>query len=66
MDNLNPDFVKTIKLPYHFERQQRIKFEVWDMDSPTEYELVGRIETTLGVIMGSKAQTFTGTILDDD
>jgi hypothetical protein len=51
-DSLNPDFKKHIKLPFHFEKTQRLKFEVWDQDSPTEWEFLGSTETTLGIIMG--------------
>ena len=63
-DNLNPDFVKTIKLPFYFEKTQKIKFEVWDKDSEIDFEFVGSVETTVGIIMGSKAQTFNTEILD--
>ena len=64
MDNLNPDFTTRIKMPYVFESTQRLKFELWDQDSPTEFEYMGCVETTIGVIMGSKTQTLITDILD--
>ncbi len=32
LNNLNPDFVKTFTLDYFFEKEQWIKFEVYDVD----------------------------------
>lgn len=60
---MNPDFVKTIQLPFYFEKTQRIKFEIWDQDTLTDYEFVGSVETSVGVIMGTKAQTFSGDLV---
>lgn len=42
-DNLNPDFVKTIKFPYYFQKTQNLKFEVFDFDPPDKLEFIGAI-----------------------
>jgi len=62
---LNPDFLKTIKLPFYFQKTQRLKFEVWDEDTPTDYEFLGSVETSVGHIMCSKAQTFSSKLKDE-
>jgi hypothetical protein len=53
LNNLNPDFVKTFTLDYFFEKEQWIKFEVYDVDN-TELEHIGNCETTIAKIMSSK------------
>lgn len=45
---------------YYFERHQYLKFEVLDGLNSGSDEVIGSIETTLGAIIGSKNQTFTG------
>ena len=57
-DNLNPDFTTKISLPYYFEKTQQLKFEMLDIDSPTSYEEIGVVQTSLGQIMGAKAQIY--------
>ena len=52
-DNLNPDFTTLIPIFYQFERHQYLKFEIIDVDSETEFEVIGSAETTLGKIAGS-------------
>jgi hypothetical protein len=44
-------------LDYYFEKEQWIKFEVYDVD-PTELEHIGDCETTVAKIMASKGQNF--------
>ena len=48
-------------MDYYFEREQKLKFDLIDMNCPKHdsYDLIGEIETTMGEIMGSKAQVFT-------
>ena len=58
-DNLNPDFEKAITLPYYFERKQEFKFEMIDDDGGGDYDLIGEAYTTMGAIMGAKAQMWT-------
>ncbi|XP_038067467.1 copine-8-like isoform X1 [Patiria miniata] len=56
-NTLNPDFVKKFNLTYFFEECQRLKFEIFDVDSPkqklTAHDFLGKIETTLGEVLGS-------------
>ena len=58
-NNLNPDFVTYFFMDYYFEKDQRIKIEVFDVDI-TELEHIGNIETSLGEIMGSVGTTLIG------
>lgn len=56
-DNLNPDFVKKFVMNYFFEESQKLKFEIYDVDSKTSrleaHDFIGRLELTLGEIVGS-------------
>eukprot|EP00468_Gymnochlora_sp_CCMP2014_P007172 CAMPEP_0167752038 /NCGR_PEP_ID=MMETSP0110_2-20121227/6911_1 /TAXON_ID=629695 /ORGANISM="Gymnochlora sp., Strain CCMP2014" /LENGTH=753 /DNA_ID=CAMNT_0007637599 /DNA_START=139 /DNA_END=2400 /DNA_ORIENTATION=- len=38
----NPDFKTKIKMPYYFEKQQDLKFEVWDWDNPKTKSTIGQ------------------------
>lgn len=58
-NNLNPDFVEHFEIDYYFEKEQKIKVEVFDVDI-TELEHIGNYETTLGAIMSSINTTLTG------
>ncbi|XP_063215609.1 copine-8-like isoform X2 [Bacillus rossius redtenbacheri] len=58
IDNtLNPDFATKIHLLYHFEEQQWLRFEVYDVDtsdpSLDKQDFLGCCETTLGQIVSS-------------
>ncbi|XP_070558372.1 copine-8-like isoform X2 [Ptychodera flava] len=59
-NNLNPDFVHKFILNYYFEELQRLKFEVYDVDSPksalTAHDFLGGLECSLGEILGSPNQ----------
>ncbi|KAJ8302122.1 hypothetical protein KUTeg_021109 [Tegillarca granosa] len=61
-DNLNPDFVKKFVMNYFFEESQKIKFEIYDVDAQTTrldaHDFLGRIECTLGEIVGSPSGKF--------
>ena len=54
-DNLNPDFTKSITLNYFFEKSQKIKFVMDDVDSSSTHEEIGVVETTIAGIMGKRA-----------
>jgi hypothetical protein len=58
-DNLNPNFVKTFQIEYIFEKQQKLKFEVRDVDDERGlvYETIGSVETTLSKLFGAQNQT---------
>ncbi|KAJ8301601.1 hypothetical protein KUTeg_020588 [Tegillarca granosa] len=61
-DNLNPDFVKKFVMNYFFEESQKLKFEIYDVDAQTTrldaHDFLGRIECTLGEIVGSPSGKF--------
>ena len=58
MDNLNPDFKTYFTIGYQFEKHQRLRFEVLDIDPVDTSEFIGYIETSMGQIMGAKDQSF--------
>jgi len=62
-NNLNPDFSTSFTIEYYFEKNQDLKFLMIDGDGHGDYDTIGEVVTTLGKIMGSKAQTFQNTIM---
>lgn len=54
LNNLNPNFAKTIVLDYYFEEVQRLSFAVYDIDSANqkldEHDFLGSVECTLGQV----------------
>lgn len=62
-DTLNPEFVKTFQVHYYFEESQKFKFELYDVDSAQSrleaHDFLGRIETTLGEIVGAASGKMT-------
>lgn len=52
MNTRNPDFTKKINIMYRFEEQQKMKFEVYDIDSSSpnlnHHDFIGWVETNLG------------------
>lgn len=54
-DNHNPDFVSKVVLPYKFEEQQPIKFEIYDVDSTSQrlsdHDFLGFAVCNLGQIV---------------
>ncbi|KAJ8301692.1 hypothetical protein KUTeg_020679 [Tegillarca granosa] len=56
-NNLNPDFVKKFVMHYYFEQSQKLKFEVYDVDSKSsdlsKHDFLGRAECTLGEVVSS-------------
>lgn len=57
-DNLNPDFATKVPIIYHFEEQQFIKFDVYDVDSNSpdlsEHDFLGSRECTLGELVSGR------------
>lgn len=51
---LNPKFAKKFVLDYYFEKVQRLKFSVYDIDSDSydldEHDFLGELECTLGQV----------------
>ncbi|ESN89865.1 hypothetical protein HELRODRAFT_91316 [Helobdella robusta] len=56
-NTLNPDFVKKFVLDYFFEESQKLKFELYDVDSMStdlsKHDFLGRMECTLAEIVSS-------------
>lgn len=54
-DNLNPDFVTPVECDYYFEKEQSVRIAVYDLDDEKtgKKDFIGKIETTLGKIVGS-------------
>eukprot|EP00794_Sanderia_malayensis_P019198 gene19198-21120_t len=61
-NNQNPDFARSVLVDYHFEERQKLKFEVYDVDSASQdlskHDFLGRAEATLGSIMGENCGKF--------
>ena len=53
----DPDFAKKIQLPYRFEEQQNLKFEIYDVDSSSsdlgEHDFLGGASCSLGQIISN-------------
>ena len=53
----NPDFTKKLIMPYRFEEQQPLKFEIYDIDSMStnlaDHDFLGEVVCTLGQIISS-------------
>ncbi|KAM6900413.1 copine-3-like [Xenentodon cancila] len=58
---LNPTFSKSLVLDYYFEMVQKLRFEVYDIDSENnsleEADFLGEMECTLGQIVSSSKVT---------
>lgn len=53
-NNLNPDFTTFIECDYFFEKEQFLRFMVYDIDNEQGgKDFVGKNETTIGKIIGS-------------
>ena len=69
-DTLNPQFAKSITLPYKFECLQKIRFCVYDVDDPSpqaplsKHDFIGDIETTLASIIVDRAGMWSGKLLN--
>ena len=51
-NNLNPDFKRQFEVLYSFEKQQKLRFVVWDKDI-NDMEEIGYYETSMGNFMGA-------------
>ncbi|XP_033110613.1 copine-8-like [Anneissia japonica] len=56
-NSLNPEFVHKFILTYYFEECQRLRFEIYDVDSAKQaldkHDFLGSLDCTLGEILGS-------------
>lgn len=67
MNCLNPKFSKTFIIDYYFEMVQKLRFEVYDIDSDAcsvqDADFLGELECTLGQV-GHLSGSRRGKILD--
>ena len=54
MNEQDPNWKTSFELTYFFEREQKIKFKVMDLDDNAD-DLIGEAETKIGSILGSRA-----------
>lgn len=55
MNNQDPNWKTNFELAYFFEREQKLKFKVMDLDDVNADDLIGEAETKIGSILGSRA-----------
>lgn len=57
INNHDPDFTKKIQLPYRFEEQQNLKFDIYDVDSDSsdlrDHDFLGAASCSLGQIISN-------------
>jgi copine 5/8/9 len=56
-ESLSPEFSTPITIDYYFEKNQEIRFEIWDED-PGDDDEEGSHSTTVGKLVGAKKQTY--------
>ena len=56
----NPEFKAVFDMKYHFEEQQFLRFEVWDIHRKGKIDYVGYCETTLAGIGAFRYYRFIG------
>ena len=57
-NSLNPEFTKLIKMEYHFETNQKIRFDVYDVDTTTgsleDQDFIGTAEILLSEMLTTR------------
>ena len=48
---LDPTFLKPFTINYQFERNQKLKFEVFDYDDVTDHDLIGAYECYMNALL---------------
>lgn len=56
-NTVNPNWKQKIAVQYFFEMKQPVVLEVYDEDSQSNADFIGKVETSMGQIMGSHMQT---------
>lgn len=51
-NNLNPDFSTFVESDYYFEKEQQLRFMVYDVDDRSK-DFIGMNETTIANVIGS-------------
>jgi len=66
-DNLNPRFVKAVRIRYTFESTQYLRFVVYDIDDEranlAKADLLGEVESTLASVVSSVSGSFTENLI---
>ncbi|KAL6048086.1 Copine IVb [Balamuthia mandrillaris] len=69
-DTLNPKFVKSFVMEYHFEKIQKLLFKVYDIDHEnaplSKQDYIGYAVFRLGELMTAKGQTISRTLLNTE
>jgi Ca2+-dependent lipid-binding protein len=53
IDNLNPDWIKKLIIPFEFNIKQQLRFEIFDFDPYSNNEFLGRADLTLAQIVAA-------------
>jgi len=61
-DNLNPDWVKKVVIPYQFNVKQQLRFEIFDYDPYTQNEFLGRADLTLAEVVAANKGIYRQTL----
>lgn len=56
-ESLNPDWTKSFVIDYYFEKNQEIRFDIFDSDGEKKEEQ-GSHTTTVSALIGAKNQTY--------
>lgn len=63
-NDLNPNFLKTFKINYFFEKNQFMRFEVYEFDD-SESELIGYFECPVNRLLTANKSTINGDLFFD-
>jgi Ca2+-dependent lipid-binding protein len=63
-NNLNPQFTKTVEIPFNFECYQVLKCSVYDIDEKKK-EFIGSVTCTIGELYRSPNSTLKKTLLNN-
>jgi len=66
MSNLNPVFKQPIELDFIFPRKQIFHIFVYDFECCLEKNLIGKVDITLGAVVGAPEQTVTLDLKNDE
>ncbi len=53
IDNLNPNWIKKLIIPFNFNIKQQLRFEIFDFDPYSKNEFLGRADLTLAQIVSA-------------
>lgn len=70
MDNLDPKFITSFTIDYHFEERQKLKIEVYDIDdfsanaTLAAQDYIGELEFMLHEVVTAKDQTLSRPLIN--